>query len=62
MGERRSGDLGARFDARLRLEFHGAKVIAHSRRIVFQIAEVAVSKTLFEAILKRIVEISPAAA
>ena len=44
MGERRSSDLGVRFDARLRLEFHGAKVVTHSRRIVFQMAEVAVPR------------------
>jgi len=31
----------------------GAKVITHSRRIIFQMAEVAVPKMLFEVILKR---------
>jgi len=31
----------------------GAKVVAHSRRIIFQMAEVAVPRALFEAILKR---------
>ena len=32
----------------------GAKVVTHSRRIIFQMAEVAVPRMLFEAILKRI--------
>ena len=37
----------------------GAKVVTHSRRIIFQMAEVAVPKMLFEAILKRIGELAP---
>ncbi len=37
----------------------GAKVVIHSRRIIFQMAEVAVPKMLFEAILKRIGELAP---
>jgi hypothetical protein len=32
----------------------GAKVISHSRRTIFQMAEVAVSKGLFAALLERI--------
>jgi len=40
----------------------GAKVVTHSRRIIFQMAEVAVPRALFEAILKRIGELAPAAA
>jgi hypothetical protein len=40
----------------------GAKVVAHPRRIIFQMAEVAVPRMLFEAILKRIGELAPAAA
>jgi len=40
----------------------GAKVVAHSRRIIFQMAEVAVPRALLEAILKRIGELPPAAA
>ena len=40
----------------------GAKVVTHSRRIIFQMAEVAVPRMLFEAILKRIGELAPAAA
>ena len=32
----------------------GAKVVAHSRYIIFQMAEVAVPKRLFRAILERI--------
>ena len=37
----------------------GAKVVTHSRRIIFQLAEVAVPRMLFEAILKRIGELAP---
>jgi hypothetical protein len=37
----------------------GAKVVTHSRRVIFQMAEVAVPKMLFEAILKRIGELAP---
>jgi hypothetical protein len=37
----------------------GAKVVAHSRRIIFQMAEVAAPRALFEAILKRIGELAP---
>ena len=40
----------------------GAKVVTHSRRIIFQMAEVAVPRMLFEAILKRIGELVPAPA
>jgi len=32
----------------------GAKVVAHSRYVVFQMAEVAVPRALFRAILERI--------
>jgi hypothetical protein len=32
----------------------GAKVVSHARYIIFQMAEVAVSQELFEAILGRI--------
>ena len=32
----------------------GAKVVCHSRQVIFQMAEVAVSKELFEQILERI--------
>jgi hypothetical protein len=32
----------------------GAKVVLHSRKIVFQMAEVAVPRELFQAILERI--------
>ena len=37
----------------------GAKVVTHARRIIFQMAEVAVPKMLLEAILKRIGELAP---
>jgi hypothetical protein len=42
------------FDSRLKLEFHGAKVVRHSRQIIFQMAEVAVPRELFRAILEGI--------
>ena len=32
----------------------GAKVVHHARRVVFQMAEVAIPRTLFAAILRRI--------
>ncbi len=35
-------------------EFHGAKVVTHARYVIFPMAEVAVPKTLFRAILARI--------
>ena len=41
----------------------GAKVVRHSRKIVFQMAEVAVPRALFQTILERIGRLrSPAAA
>jgi hypothetical protein len=40
----------------------GAKVVTHSRRIIFQMAEVGVPRPLFEAILKRIRALAPVAA
>ncbi|HLE05125.1 MAG TPA: IS1380 family transposase [Anaerolineales bacterium] len=39
----------------------GAKMITHSRRLVFQMAEVAVPRALFAAILKRIGKLVPVA-
>jgi len=37
----------------------GAKVVTRARRIIFQMAEVAVPKMLLEAILRRIGELAP---
>ena len=37
----------------------GAKVVRHARQVIFQMAEVAVSKELFEQILERILAIAP---
>ncbi len=39
----------------------GAKVVHHARQVVFQMAEVAVSKELFEQILERIWALAPGA-
>ena len=38
----------------LKLDKDGAKVVAHSRYVIFQTAEVAVPRGLFRAILERI--------
>ena len=38
----------------------GAKVVRHARQVIFQMAEVAVSKELFEQILERIWALAPA--
>jgi len=37
----------------------GAKVVEHSRYVIFQMAEVAVSRVLFEQILRRIRRLRP---
>ena len=39
----------------------GAKVVRHARQVIFQMAEVAVSKELFEQILERIWALAPGA-
>ena len=39
----------------------GAKVVRHARQVIFQMAEVAVSKQLFAQILKRIWALAPGA-
>ena len=38
----------------------GAKVVRHSRYVIFQLAEVAVPRQLFAAILGRIQQLAPA--
>ncbi len=38
----------------------GAKVVRHARQVIFQMAEVAVSKELFEQVLGRIRALAPA--
>jgi hypothetical protein len=38
----------------------GAKVVKHSRYVIFQLAEVAVPRALFAAILSRIQQLAPA--
>ncbi len=42
------------FDRSLKLEFHCAKVVRHARYVTCQMAEVAVPRELFRAILERI--------
>jgi hypothetical protein len=37
----------------------GAKVVAHSRYVIFQMAEVAIPKRLFKTILRRISRLAP---
>jgi len=39
----------------------GAKVVRHARQVIFQMAQVAVSKQLFEQILERIWALAPGA-
>jgi hypothetical protein len=39
----------------------GAKVVAHSRYVIFQMAEVAIQKRLFKTILRRISQLAPLA-
>ncbi len=39
----------------------GAKVVTHARYVTFQMAEVAISQRLFEAILRRISRLGPLA-
>ena len=57
--------LRVAFDRRLKLEFHGARmreklvkigarIVRHGRYVVFQLAEVAVPRSLFAEILRRI--------
>ncbi len=60
MGEARKDALRVGFDGSLKLEFHiGAKVVAHSRYVIFQMAEVAVPRWLFRSILERIRRLRP---
>ena len=40
----------------------GAKVVTHAKNVVFQLAEVAVSRKLFARILERVVDLRPAGA
>jgi hypothetical protein len=46
--------LRVAFDRWPKLEFHGARIVRHGRYVVFQLAEVAVPRALFVAILRRI--------
>ncbi len=39
--------LRVAFDRRLKLEFHGARIVRRGRYVVFQLAEVAVPRVLF---------------
>ena len=54
MGEEKKRLWGFNFDPRLSLEFHGAKEVTHGRYVTVLMAEVAVSRQLFQAILERI--------
>ena len=54
MGEAKNSALRLSFDRRLRLEFHGAKGVTHGRYVTVQMAEGAVSRQVFMAILERI--------
>jgi hypothetical protein len=54
MGERCTEAIRVNFDRKLKMEFHGTKVVTHSRYVIFQMADVAVPRKLFAAILERI--------
>ena len=54
MGDCQNEDLRVQFDRRLKLKFLGSKVTRHSKYMTFQLAEVAVTRNLFAAILNRI--------
>ena len=60
MGESRKDALRLDFDRKLKVEFHGAKVVKHARYVTFQMAEVLILKRLFEEILERIHRLKPA--
>jgi hypothetical protein len=53
-GEAKEPPLRPIFDRRIKLEFHGAKIVRHGRYVVFQLTEVAVPRALFADILRRI--------
>jgi len=43
VGEKKTGSHRVSFDRRLKLEFHGAKVVRHARYVTFQMTEVAMA-------------------
>jgi len=59
MGEERKDVLRVVFNRSLKLVKTGAEVITHARYVVFQMAEVAITKCLFDTILKRIWRLRP---
>lgn len=52
MGESKKDALRVNFDRKLKLEFHAS--VSHARYVIFQMAEVLVSRSLFYEILERI--------
>ena len=54
MGEAGQKALRVGFDRTIKLEFHGAKVVHHARYVTFQLAEVAIPRGMYGAILERI--------
>ena len=54
MGDARKGCFRVQFNRRIKLEFHGAKVVHHARYITFQMAEVAIPREMFRTMLKRV--------
>jgi hypothetical protein len=54
LGEARKNALRLDFNRKLKLEFHGTRVISHSRYVIFQMAELAVPRALSREILDRI--------
>jgi hypothetical protein len=49
--------LRLQFDPFVKLEFHGAKVVRHAKYVTFQLAEVAISRSLFAMILDKIAQL-----
>ncbi|MBI3795156.1 MAG: hypothetical protein HY280_10600 [Nitrospinae bacterium] len=61
MGEAKKRALRLEFNRKVKLEFHGAKMVATARYVYFQMAEVAVPGELFALILSRINGLRPLA-
>jgi len=59
VGGKKTGSLRVGIDHRLKLVFHGAKVVRHAKHVTFQMAEVAIPRRLFATIRRRIARLCP---